>query len=121
MTDREIDREIAEMERHADTWPEAFRKQIMLCRREIGFADNEPEFDSYFVQSILASERALEIWHEVAVSKHAMIARLQEQIDQLRAEIPSEVADKLDAESNANAFENLSWSLRKDTPSSILD
>jgi 5-methylthioribose kinase len=114
-------------ERQASSWPEAFRKQIVLCWRE---HNAYPEFnseatgdptDDYFKNMAQANEKALEIWREVEASKQKKIKELQRQIDAVQDEIRNETADQLESVSDKMEYRNTADSIRDDNPDAYLN
>lgn len=94
---RERQSEIARSHRQADTWPEALRKQAMLCRAE------ETEEDDYFTELRAACELASTLWAVAEAEAMPAIAELQRKIDMLKAEIAITVAGRLRAENATSA------------------
>jgi len=114
----EAAREQAEINaRSANTWPEALRKQAYLFQREANqWPADDPDFpDDYFGPGAKACERALEIWSEVMAGKQEEILALQEQIRAIKDSIRLEVADKLEAESDADGWKHVAGALREYT------
>lgn len=96
--------EIARSFRQADTWPEALKKQAVLCRSE------EIEGDDYFTEVRAACELASALWSAAETETAPAIAELQRQIDALTYQIARTVADRLteqDASSAALDIANL--------------
>ncbi len=90
--------------RSAETWPEALRKQAGLCRRE------ETEEDDYFAEVVAACETASALWAAAEMEVSPVIAELQRQIDDLKAQIARTVAVRLceaDPSSAANEIAQL--------------
>jgi len=106
--------------RQADDWPDALQKQIYLCNREVIDGGDE-EVGNFFGNTVVACEKALEIWHEVEASKQTQIDDLQQQIATIQDSIRTEVADKLDAADQRREFAQVAQQIRDDGLGQFLD
>jgi hypothetical protein len=106
--------------RKADNWPDALQKQTCLCNREVTDGGDE-EVGNFFGNTVIACEKALEIWHEVEASKQAQIDDLQRQIVAIQDSIRTEVADKLDAADQRREFAQVAQQIRDDQLGQFLD
>lgn len=96
---RERYQEYAALQRQADDWPEALRKQISLLSAETKYEDpNDPTEDFFFSKSAAACERALQLWHKEAAEVAPQIEEVMRQVSALRDGIRFKVADTLEAE-----------------------
>jgi len=107
-------------ERQADSWPEAFQKQAMLCWREYNQYP-DPDDDPFFKKNAEANEKALELWHAVATSKRAQLDELQKQIDAVWDAVRNEVADQLEQADDHYVYKSTAEAIRDDQLSGYLD
>lgn len=117
---RERREEMAYASRQADNWPEALQKQIHLCSQEVADGGDD-EVGNFFGNTVVACEKALEIWHGVEASKQAQIDDLQQQIAAIQDSIRTEVADKLDAADQRREFAQVAQQIRNDGLGRFLD
>jgi hypothetical protein len=117
---RELQEQWRYEERQADSWPEAFQKQAMLCWREHNQYPDDLN-DHFFEYSAQANEKALEIWKEVSISKQGELDMLQKQIEAVRDAIRNEVADKLIASSEHKEYRGVAEAIRDDALANYLD
>jgi predicted nucleic acid-binding Zn-ribbon protein len=115
---REIERE--ERLHWADNWPDALRKQVVLCRREASYDDVE-DIDQFFSSTADACERALELWKAVAGKLQPEIDELEARIAAIRNEIPSHVANLLEEEMKIDAWKHVVDALRSGDRRDFLD
>ena len=103
---RELRERIAERERTASTWPEAFQKQQRLMWREYrAYPDlMEGETVHYFKEGAEACQRASELWAEIEAANQAKIEELERQIAALRAGILQQVSERLKAERQTDGW-----------------
>lgn len=106
--------------RHADNWPEAFRTQQLLCRRELSNGE-DLDSDKFFTNTANACEKALEIWGAVTATKQGAITDLEKQLAILHDSIRREVADRLEAENPSREFAEVASQIRADQVDLFLD
>lgn len=111
--------------RHAESWPEALRKQMYLLRNEaIQWPGDDIDFpDNYFGPGAEACQRALEIWKEVESANTAKIVELEAQIKAIRDGIKTQVADQLESEGNdkPNGWRHVVAAIREEDYNSWLE
>jgi hypothetical protein len=119
-----LQRQFRKMEREAETWPEAFDKQVMLLQRERNFEASNGDPNEKDVQvdwwdkQIKLVERAKELWAEAERKRAKRVERLERRLLLLR-DCREEVALRLVNEFGNN---NLTRELRKtERPSDLLD
>ena len=126
---RDFRERLWEAEHSADSWPEALRKQIHLCNREVANCaeelHGEPDemvagINSFFANSAKAAHDALELWHTVEAGKQAEIEALEAALESLRDSIRLEVADKLDAHGGSE-WASTAAALRESSPSEFIN
>ena len=107
--------------RTADDWPEALRKQVVLCNREVGLDDAE-DLDGFFSRMVAACERAQELWATVAAEKQPEIEELESRIAAIQEGIRIQVAETLEkeSESDSDPWRHVAQSLRDEDPSDFL-
>jgi hypothetical protein len=110
-----------QMEREADNWPEAFRKQARLCWQEHNAFPEQNDEDPFFGDSAKANEKALEFWREVSASKQAQLDELQKQIDAVWESVRLEVADKVEAISDHLGYKSTAQAIRDNDLDRYLD
>lgn len=103
---RELQERIAERERSASTWPEAFQKQQRLMWREYrAYPDlMEGETSHYFKEGAEACLRAGVLWTEIEAESQAKIEELERQIAALRADILQQVSERLKTERQTDGW-----------------
>ena len=122
---RDLHERIQEAERSADTWPEALRKQVHLCNREVAAGEEDlrgqpDEIDSFFANSAKAAEDALALWAKVEDSKQDEIDAAEQALEALRDSIRLEVADKLDAHGGSE-WASTAAALRESSPAEFIN
>jgi len=119
---RELKEQWTYEERQADSWPEALRKQAILCWREHNQYPPDPDDnDHFFEYTALANEKALEIWREVSKRKQVELDALQKQIEAVGDAIRNEVADKLIAADERKEFKYVASAIEDDELAGYLD
>lgn len=83
--------------RTADSWPEALRKQSILCGKEAAdeWEDDPNAPPGFFTSTAAACDEAGKLWAEVAASRQSDIERLQAQLSAVQDEIRETVAERL--------------------------
>jgi len=104
----------------ANDWPDALNKQIVLCRREVNDGGDE-EIGNFFGNTILACEKALDIWQFVEAGKQAEIKKLEDKISEIKYSIREEVAKQLEASDSRSEFAQVANQIRDDQLASFLD
>ena len=106
--------------RRADDWPDALNKQIVLCRREVNDGGDE-EIGGFFGNTILACEKALDIWQFVEAGKQTEIKALEEKISEIQDSIRGEVAKQLEESDSRREFAQVADQIREDELGRFLD